>query len=173
MYFDKTKQLFYNVLPQNHLGVSNFNALSDEELAEHGIIPVVDNKPEHNPNTQELVKGSFNEETGVREWIVQDFDRDALKAEKRLQLSDSYSRYLKDTSDAEVLADTYKHLPDVALIAKRFEKWRMSVRKDYLDRLNSIDVAVGKAPLEEVPLDFSNHTVPTVNVKQLMGIIGI
>jgi uncharacterized protein YdiU (UPF0061 family) len=98
MYYDKTKQLFYSVLPNNHLGVSNFNALSDEELAEHGFFEVKDEKPEYNRQTQTLVQGDFDKERCVRHWVIQEIDFVSEKKRKKQEIKASAKRIIEETN---------------------------------------------------------------------------
>ncbi len=96
MYYNKNSKKFYLQLPKNHLGVSNFDMLSDAELETHGFFLVTDEKPEYNSQTQILVQGNFDEENCVRHWIVQDIDFATEKKRKKQEIKAAAKRIIEE-----------------------------------------------------------------------------
>ena len=96
MYYDKNSKRFYSQLPKNHLGVSNFDMLSDAELETHGFFLVTDEKPEYNPQTQILVQVDFDEENCVRHWVVQDIDFATEKKRKKQEIKAAAKRIIEE-----------------------------------------------------------------------------
>ena len=113
MYYDKNGKRFYEQLPQNYLGMSNFDMLSDKELEIHGFSLVTDDKPEYNPQTQILVQGEFDADKCVRHWVVQDIDfvaerkrkKQEMKAAAKRIIEEKYKDHEQRNSIAEGLAE--------------------------------------------------------------------
>ena len=170
-YYDKNKKVFRDILPKHYRGVSNFDNLPDEELAEHGIISVIDDKPEYDEETQEIVKGDFDAETGVQSWVVQDLNLSALRKAVIKKINTVYQDSLK-ISPIEFLLQRNADNPDCNNILKEFNNYYLLLNRKRSEYVDAVMAAQGKSAIESVDVDFSDIKKPPLDYDIIIGLIG-